>query len=550
MFQITVGRLVRSLSPLGLLTGALFLAASLTPSLIPRDFVLQGALSGLSFAIGYLVGHLSKLAWAFLELPQPSDRTQRAMLMITGAVAAAGIMFVLWRSAAWQDSIRLRMDMPPVDSGQPFEVGAIAILVFILILAFARLVKKLYRLIDQRLARHIPRRTAALLGAGLVIVLLWSAANGILFRSGLRVADISFRGLDALIEADVEQPTDPKKTGSAQSLLAWDGLGRMGRSYITSGPSAAEIEGFAHAPAKEPIRVYAGLNSAETVEERAALALAELKRVGAFERSVLVIITPTGTGWIDPAAVDPLEYLHRGDVASVGVQYSYLASWLSLIVEPEYGSESARALFQAVYGHWTSLPRDNRPRLYVYGLSLGALSSDRSADIYDIIADPFQGALWVGPPFPSRTWRAVTNGRLPESPAWLPHFRDGSIVRFANQDGWAASNYAPWGPIRVAYLQYASDPIVFFEPASGYREPQWMHPLRGPDVSPALSWFPIVTLLQLGLDIALGTTTPMGFGHVYAPEHHIDPWIEVTQPPGWAPDGIAQLKAFFKAQRG
>src|SRR4051794_16653157 len=84
----------------------------------------------------------------------------------------------------------------------------------------------------------------------------------------------------------------------------------------------------------------------------------ELKRVGAFDRSVLVVITPTGTGWIDPSAMNAVEYLHHGDIASVALQYSYLSSPLSLLVQPEYGSEAARALFAEVYGYWTTLPRD------------------------------------------------------------------------------------------------------------------------------------------------------------------------------------------------
>src|SRR5690606_10221993 len=141
-----------------------------------------------------------------------------------------------------------------------------------------------------------------------------------------------------------------------------------------------------------------------------------------------------------------------------------------------------------------------RPRLYLYGLSLGALNSSRSVDIYDVVGDPFHGALWAGPPFSSQTWRSATDGRVAGSPAWLPRFRDGSVIRFANQHGGAALAASEWGAIRIVYLHYASDPIVFFEPTSPYSEPAWMAHPRGPDVSPALRWFPIVTALQLGLD--------------------------------------------------
>src|SRR5690606_1756982 len=172
------------------------------------------------------------------------------------------------------------------------------------------------------------------------------------------------------------QPTNPAKTGSPASLVAWTQLGRAGREFVVSGPSAAEISAESAQPAVEPIRVYVGLGAAQTAEARAALALQELLRVEAFAREALVVVTPTGTGWIDPSAMDAVEYLHHGDIASVALQYSYLSSPLSLIIQPEYGREAARALFAAIYEHWRSLPQDARPKLYLHGLSLGAMNSE------------------------------------------------------------------------------------------------------------------------------------------------------------------------------
>lgn len=128
------------------------------------------------------------------------------------------------------------------------------------------------------------------------------------------------------------------------------------------------------------------------------LVLAELIRVGGFERGNFVIATPTGTGWVDPESQSALEYVLRGDVATVSVQHSYLASWLALLAAPDYGVETARAVFAAIYQHWRSLPRDARPRLYLQGLSLGALNSDLSHDLHQVIGDPYHGALWAGPP--------------------------------------------------------------------------------------------------------------------------------------------------------
>ena len=544
-----IARFAGSVCITGVLLGTLFFAASLTPSLLPRSYLMQGVLSGCSFAAGYLIGVLLRWLWRYLELPPPPRRLALPALVIASGICGLVAIVFLWKAAGWQNAIRSLMGMPPVETAHPLEVGVIAALVFILLLALARLLKLLVRSVSGRLGRRLPPRLAGVIGIVLVGWLLWAAASGVLFRYALRAIDSSFRGLDAVMEADIARPTGALKTGGPSSLLRWRGLGRMGRSFVASGPDAAQIAAFTGKPAQEPLRVYAGLNSAETVEERARLALEELKRVSAFERKVLVVITPTGTGWVDPAAIDTLEYLHGGDVASVGMQYSYLLSWLSLLIEPQYGAEAAQALFREVYRHWSELPRENRPRLYLHGLSLGALNSDLSLDLFDVVGDPPQGALWSGPPFPSRTWRTVTATRQPDTPAWLPRFRDGSTIRFYNQQGRAPGPAAPWGAMRIGYLQYASDPVTFFDPRAAYREPAWMRSPRGPDVSTALRWFPVVTQLQIGLDIALATTTPMGHGHVYAPEHHVVPWAEITEPEGWTEADSARLAAHLREQR-
>ncbi len=178
----------------------------------------------------------------------------------------------------------------------------------------------------------------------------------------------------------------------------------MGRRYVAARPSADDIARFAGPVAKAPLRVYAGLPAGDTPEARARLALAELKRVGGFSRKALVVITPTGTGWVDPSGIDALEYLYRGDVASVAVQYSYLSSPLTLLLDPDTGGATARALFREVYGYWRTLPAERRPKLYLHGLSLGALNSERSFQLFELLDDPFNGALWSGPPFAATQW--------------------------------------------------------------------------------------------------------------------------------------------------
>jgi uncharacterized membrane protein len=532
----------RSLSGTGLLLGTLFFAASLTPSLIPRNYLTQGVLGGGVFAIGFGLGVFWRWLWSYMELPLPEGRTLRIANLVIASFCAVTAAAFLWRAAEWQNSIRTLMELEPVTSAHPFKVCAVAAVTFVVLLALARLFALIFHFVAGRSRRLVPRRVANVIGAAVALLLFWSLATDVFFRAALRVLDSSFQQYDALIEPTAPQPTSPLKAGSPASLLRWEELGRAGREFIASGPSSRDISAVSGRNAIEPIRVYVGLHAAETPTQRAKLALEELKRTEAFERSTLVVITPTGTGWVDPGAMDSIEHLHDGDVASVAMQYSYLSSPLALLVQPGYGAESARALFSQVYDHWRALPKDRRPKLYLHGLSLGAMNSERSTELFEIFGDPVHGALWAGPPFESTIWRRVTDARNAGSPAWLPQFRDGSLVRFMNQDGVSVQPGSHWGPMRIVYLQYASDAITFFEPHALYRRPDWMELPRGPDVSSELRWYPVVTMLQLALDMLVANSTPMGHGHVFAPAHYVDAWLTLMDDEGWSPERIARLK--------
>lgn len=537
-----VRRQLLSLSGIGLMLGALFFAAALTPTLIPRSYLTQGALAGGCFAIGYFAGVLWRRLWHYLEFPEPSPRARS----IANALVTAGCLLVvvifLRRTAEWQNSIRTVMEMTPVETAHPLKVCVIALITFAVLLVLGRLFAFVARFLAVRTKRVIPRKLANVLGVLIAGLLFWSIASNVLVRTAFNALDSSFRELDALQEPERPQPAAPDRTGSSASLVKWQELGRMGRRFIASGPNATEISAVTGQPAQDPVRVYVGLGSRDTAQARAKLALEELKRQHGFQRKVLIVVTPTGTGWVDPSAMDTVEYLHHGDVASVAMQYSYLNSPLSLLFQPEYGAEASRALFAEIYGYWTSLPKDKRPKLYLHGLSLGAMNSEKSAELFETIGDPIAGALWSGAPFESRIWRSITDNRNPGSPAWLPKFRDGRFVRFMNQNGPTVPPDTPWGPMRVVYLQYASDAITFFDYGDAYQAPAWMDAPRGPDVSSELRWYPIVTMLQLALDMAVATNTPMGFGHVYAPEHYVDGWVAVTDVGDWSAEALARLK--------
>lgn len=530
---------------LGIVAAILFVAASLSPSLIPREAILQGVLSGGSAAFGYLVGVVLHQAWIYLELPVLKQRSAEISFRVLTGLVVVMAAFSAWTWGTWQDSLRELMDMSPAGGGQRLLGALVALAILLLLFLLGRLFLLLWQTIAARLRQLVPQRLVNVIAGAVAVWLVWIVANVSVFSWIMRVADETYAALDRVADIQISQPADPLKTGSDASLIDWEPIGRTGRNYLTSGPSRDDLLAYGLDEALEPLRIYVGLRSAETVEERAELALQEMIRVGAFERSVLIVATPTGTGWLDPSGVDSLEYLHAGDVATVATQYSYLASWMSLFFEPGYGENSARALFTTVYSYWSNLPRDNRPRLYLFGLSLGALSSERATHLYEVLADPHNGAVWVGPPFPSTIWRGVTSARLEGSPIWLPRFGDGSVIRFTAQKNALPTFGNDWGPLRVVYVQYASDPIVFFEPSMFFVKPAWLDAPRGPDVSPSLRWYPVVTALQVGIDIILATEVPRGFGHNYGAANYIDAWVEVTEPPGWDTESIRSLKDWF-----
>jgi uncharacterized membrane protein len=525
----------------GVLLGCALFAASLTPSLVPRDAVMQGIVGGTVFAVGYGGAVVLLWLWRWVGLREPDKRHTAPWATAAAAVGVALIAYGLWRAPHWQNAVREVMDLPRVESSHTLVVIGIAAVTALVLFFLAWLLKLLMRGVAGLLRPHVPPRLAILAGLLTAFAVFWALLDGVLVRYTYSVLDASYSQLDRLVQTDEGAPAEPWRTGSGQSYVPWSSLGRDGRNFLTDLTLREEVAEFWSAPAEQPLRIYVGLNSADSSEARAALALKELERVGAFEREVLVVAVPTGTGFMDERAVETLEYLHKGDVATVAIQYSYLQSPFSLIFESEYGSTTARELLRTVYAYWSELPEDARPRLYLYGLSLGALNSERSLRLREMIGDPIDGALWAGPPFLSPIHSEVTRYRNPGTPEWLPRFEDGSFVRFMNQ--WETTDAdAQWGPLRILYLQHASDPIVFFGFPSLWRRPDWLAKPRAPDVTDAMRWFPVVTGLQLAADMALSTNVPRGYGHEYAATRYVDAWVTLTTP-DVSEENIERLKA-------
>src|SRR5580704_15915192 len=92
-----------SLCGVGTVLGALFFAASLTPTLVPRSYLTQGALAGTCFAIGYAAGISWRWLWHYLELPEPSVRIRSITNALVAVASLVVVITFLWQAAKWQN---------------------------------------------------------------------------------------------------------------------------------------------------------------------------------------------------------------------------------------------------------------------------------------------------------------------------------------------------------------------------------------------------------------------------------------------------------------
>ncbi|TDT77984.1 putative membrane protein [Litoreibacter halocynthiae] len=530
------------LAVLPLLLGLLFLAASLTPSLIPREWLVQGVLGGLVMALGYLIGRIIMGLWWVMELPTLQERAALIFYAILTLPVIVVVIICLGKADDWQNGIRSRMGMDTVDSSETIRMLLVAAVVFAVLVLVGALLRVAFDYLRHRLYRFMPARTANIAGFLLTVFIVVVVTRDGVLDKVIANLDKSVTVAQHLFDTAPPAPSGAGIAGGKSSLIAWGAMGQPGRDYVTTGPSAAAISQFTGREALQPIRVYAGLAQAETPQERADIALAELKRLGGFDRKVLIVALPTGTGWLDPGAVDTVEYMHGGDIATIAVQYSYLQSPLALILETRSGLDQARELISTVHSYWKTLPRRTRPKLYIHGLSLGAWASMHGTGLFALLDDPINGALWAGPPFPSAMWNGINAERTPDSPYVRPTIGDGQLVRFASHTN-DAGGPAGWGDMRLVFLQYSSDPIVFYEAASVFRAPEWMREPAAVDVSPDMIFIPIVTQFQLAVDMALANSAPDGHGHAYYGPDYVRPWVAVTDPDNWTDADSTRLAA-------
>jgi uncharacterized membrane protein len=499
--------------------GLIFACLSFTPSLLPRGGLIQGIICGITAAIGYGLGVLAASIWRAFADREPRRPRRWAWTVF---FIAAPVLFLasFGLGQYWQYEIRGLMGV--TEYNIPLVVAApfVAALVFCLFLLIGRGLRGLYRWLAKLLTRWMGRRAARGIGWVVVVGLTYLVVSGLLLQGFVNVMNSAYSLRDTKTAEGIHQPTTGLRSGGPGSLIRWDSLGWQGRNFIGKGPSVSDLTKFSGHPAMEPIRIYAGLASADGPEAQAALAVRDLQRAGGFQRKDLVVVTTTGSGWVDPALVDSFEYLSNGDCATVAIQYSYLPSWISYLVDQSKALAAGRALFDAVYGAWAKLPADHRPKLYVAGESLGSFGGEAAFTGENDLANRTNGALFVGPPNFNTLFRQFSDHREPGSPEVQPIYAGGRIVRFSNDPAKTIPPAGqPWNGTRILYLMHPSDPIVWWSPHLIFSEPDWISEPPGQDVLKTMFWVPFVTFWEVTADLPFATGVPEGHGHKYTAEY-------------------------------
>jgi uncharacterized membrane protein len=325
---------------------------------------------------------------------------------------------------------------------------------------------------------------------------------GTLLSAGRLAAQRVFRmieGQQFAVEPAIDiPPLYPEVSGGPGSLVDFRTLAKMGRRFVWTARIPEIIEAVTGEKAKAmPIRVYVGLRSAPTAEERVNLAIDELERTGAFDRSWLMITTPTGTGYGNYAAAGTLEFLSRGDCANVVLQYGARPSPISLDRVSE-GRTQARMLIDAIHEKLQTRPPEKQPTVVMFGESLGAWSSqDAFIDqgTQGLVDAGIDYAIWIGTPMESKWKEEVLRDVRPDV--------DRALLGVFNDIGeWETLPDAERKAIRYVMITHYNDGVAVFGPGLAVQAPEWLgNPeTRPPTVPKSQRWIPVTTFIQALID--------------------------------------------------
>jgi uncharacterized membrane protein len=531
----------------GLLTGLSMATKSLEPSLMPRSAVDQGLIMAGSFATGFIVGSASAAALDALPPFGGTSALRIAGVVATGVRATSFVQgfgqsqpastspATAWTEAGTDLMSGVALSGVP-DSNAP-ALGAVSAIA-VAASTVHDVQAALHVRDDQPDAKYLATATGVAVGAvagvGALAALVHSSgylarrltgaqgfAGTVMYAGGV-IASVAVLGIGAKVgiarvigslkngnqAVEVRYQNAPdgvNVTGGAYSLVPFDTLGLQGRRLVSVATTADDIEGvMGESPRMDPVRVFIGVDSAESIEEQVELAIQELRRTGGFDRSIIIAASPAGTGYVNYITVEAAELMARGDVATVAIQYGSLPSMLSM-----NKVEEASALYAELVARLRAEidTLDRGIRLYAYGESLGAQTGQNGIEsIWNGTDLPVDGALWVGTPSGTGLFDQLT------ADAGVPVFdRPEQLIEHADSG-------EPTPP--ALYLNHDNDPVASFTPSTFSTMPDWIRETdRGRGVNPYQRWLPGIAFWQGLIDTKNAATVVPGefksTGHDY-----------------------------------
>ena len=498
---------------------------------LPRQLVAWAVIGGAGAALAALPERHSRKIWVasvqsaglllrdgaaggavhdlgrWLQRRYPEQRGVRPLT--SGAVHSAGLLYRAGRRLPARARVGERRPRP--EAAEVAETLATSYVVTTAGMGLARGFGRSRRALESYFGSGPSKKALArLVNAG-----LWAGGVAGAYSAGVAYVGRANQRLEPEYAAP---PASPLVSGSPDSLVPFDDLGQQGRRYVTDVVTPELIQEVMGEPARaHPIRAYVGFNSEPLYQTgRAELALAELERTGAFDRSHLLLVSPTGTGWVDQTLIEAAEFLTRGDIATCSIQYARYPSFLS-VQKVALGRGQFRLLLWGVTQRLAGVPPERRPRVLVFGESLGAWTSSDVIMFQGIEGFDHYGidrALWVGLPWLSKWSRS---GMARGSHTLVP---EGTVRVFDRHEQLQELTEEQRERLRAVVVSHDNDPIAVPGPDLLVQRPPWLADgQRGRGVPQTMRWQPVETFIQTGMDAMNAMLLTPGefasFGHDY-----------------------------------
>lgn len=354
-------------------------------------------------------------------------------------------------------------------------------------------------------------------------------ALGSLLAHGIILSSLTVIGVIALAKVtsriqrqdDIVEPAYPAPPSSQfvscgpMSVMPFDSIGKEGRRFVLMALTAGDIENIMGENATNPIRVVGGFESASTIEGRVDLMIDDLRRLGAFERSILCVGSPTGVGYFNYSVAEALEYLTLGDCAIVVPQYALVPSALAL-GQTKKAEELTRLLLERIREISAHLP--NPPKIILIGESLGAnialdIACNATGKPHVPVFDQLgvSGGLYLGVPFRTKMWKAWRAERMLID----PHYQ----LELVSQPSEISRKSAE--KKRHLMIVHHDDPVNKYNFQMILQPPWWMGaPVERPPLVPRESKFrPFTSFILATIDLLNGMQSKPGTfirrGHDY-----------------------------------